>query len=394
MKSLFFLLFFLPTFLYAQTNEKYMAGAVPLQDGKIVFTKTIQAPSLSQEQIYNIVLNWAKARFTVTDKQKGRVAYTNEEKGEIACLGEEYLVFSNKALSLDRSLTNYQFSIVCEPEKCNLRLNTIRYTYNPVDKMEHYKAEEIITDDYALNKKKDKLLRIPGKFRIATIDLVNELFDNVQQVINQTTLVNAKKKQQPVVNTIPPTPAPSSILLANSNTPTSPQTGSLQGYKQIYPEQIPGNIIKLLSQDWMLITAGNDQQYNTMTASWGGLGYLYNKPITLCFINPARYTYQFMEESETYTLSFYTEAYRDALQYCGTHSGKDNDKIKAAGLTPITTPLGSKAFSEAWMIIECRKMVAQSLTPEALFNKKLQQEWNGKAMHKMYIGEILNVWVK
>ena len=130
-----------------------------------------------------------------------------------------------------------------------------------------------------------------------------------------------------------------------------------------------------------------------MTASWGGLGHMYNKPVAFCFINPTRYTYQLMENNDPYTLSFYTETYRDILNYCGTNSGRDKDKVKEAGLTPITTPSGSKAFSEAWMIIECRKMVSQSLIPEALHDSQAKEKW-GTQLHKMYIGEILNVWVK
>ena len=73
---------------------------------------------------------------------------------------------------------------------------------------------------------------------------------------------------------------------------------------------------------------------------------------------------------------------------------KDADKVKESGLTPITTPSGSKAFSEAWMIIECRKMISQSITPEAIFDEQLKEKWAGKQLHKVYIGEIVNVWVK
>jgi hypothetical protein len=68
--------------------------------------------------------------------------------------------------------------------------------------------------------------------------------------------------------------------------------------------------------------------------------------------------------------------------------------VKGSGLTPITTPSGSKAFSEAWLIIECRKMVGQSLRHDDLFDEKVKNEWAGKQLHKMYIGEIINVWVK
>ena len=149
----------------------------------------------------------------------------------------------------------------------------------------------------------------------------------------------------------------------------------------------------MLSENWMLITAGNDNQFNMMTASWGGLGHVYNKPVAFCYINPTRHTFRLMENHDTYTLSFYTETYRDALQYCGSHSGQNEDKVKGSGLTPITTPSGSKAFSEAWMIIECRKLVAQPFTPEAIYNSADKAKW-GKDLHKMYIGEILNVWVK
>jgi flavin reductase (DIM6/NTAB) family NADH-FMN oxidoreductase RutF len=101
-----------------------------------------------------------------------------------------------------------------------------------------------------------------------------------------------------------------------------------------------------------------------------------------------------MEKNDTYTLSFYTEAYREALQYCGSVSGKDTDKVKGSGLTPLTTPEGNKAFGEAWMIIECKKLIAQPLSTEVVKDEKIRNEWSGKPMHTMYIGEISNVWIK
>ena len=167
----------------------------------------------------------------------------------------------------------------------------------------------------------------------------------------------------------------------------------MNGFKTVEIKDLQFNPFTLIDKEWMLITAGDEKKYNTMTASWGGLGHMYNKPVAFCFINPTRYTYQLMENNDTYTLSFYTETYRDILNYCGTNSGRDKDKVKEAGLTPITTPSGSKAFSEAWMIIECRKMVSQSLIPEALHDSQAKEKW-GTQLHKMYIGEILNVWVK
>ena len=154
-----------------------------------------------------------------------------------------------------------------------------------------------------------------------------------------------------------------------------------------------GNIYKMLSENWMLICGGNQDKFNMMTASWGGLGHVYNKPAAFCFINPTRYTFQLMESNDTYTLCFFTEAYRETLNYCGTHSGKEVDKVKESGLTPIFTPSKSVAFSEAWMIIECKKMVSQQFSKESIFDSEAKEKW-GENLHKMYIGEIIHVWVK
>lgn len=93
-----------------------------------------------------------------------------------------------------------------------------------------------------------------------------------------------------------------------------------------------------------------------------------------------------MDNGETYTLTFYTETYREALNFCGHNSGKNTDKVKGAGLTPIATPSGSKAFSEAWMIIECRKMISQTINIDGISDPELKSK-AGKAMHKMFIGE-------
>lgn len=382
MKFLLLLILCIPSFLWAQDEEKYLKGAVPEVNGKVTFTQMVEAPMLSRDQIFNTTLDWAQKRFVSHDGFNSRVLYSNPQTGAIACLGEEYLVFTDKALSLDRAKITYQMLFEITDGKCEAKITSIRYLYEG----ETSPAETIITDKNALYRNKNKLIRQPGKFRTHTIDLAGNLFSGLQAAINPLAQVT---QQAPIAVTNPGTSVATTAPATSSVIPSS-----LQGFKQISPEQIPGNIIKLLSQDWMLITAGNTTSSNTMTASWGGLGHLYNKPVTFCFINPARYTYQFMEKGDTYTLTFYTETYRDALKYCGSHSGKNTDKTKNTGLTPILTPNGSPAFAEAWLIIECRKLVSQSLTPESLSNEALRNEWTGKPMHKMYIGEILNIWVK
>ena len=397
MKHLLFILLCIPTLLSAQTDSKYLAGAVPETNGKVVFTKEINVPGLTKQQIYVTLLNWAETRFSGGDN---RVLYSNEEQGDIACGGEEYLVFSKSALVLDRALINYRLTLECEAGKCLAEITGIRYTYNVSyqKEPEKYLAEEWITDKYALNKDKTKLLRGTGKFRSKTIDLVDQLLTDVQAALGQSpTATQVPATVVPAATLTPAATANSAntsqVVNTTGNSPVASGT-NLAGYKSIEADKIPGNIIKMLKEDWMLITAGNDQQFNMMTAGWGGLGMMFGKPVAFCFIAPTRFTYQLMEKNNTYTLSFYTETYRDALKICGSKSGSDTDKVKATGLTPITTPNGSKAFAEAWMIIECRKAVAQSITPEAITDPKLKEEWSSKQLYKMFIGEIINVWVK
>ena len=112
-------------------------------------------------------------------------------------------------------------------------------------------------------------------------------------------------------------------------------------YDKLEASDLPDNVIQLIGKEWMLVTAGDESSYNTMTASWGGMGYIWERPSTFIFIRDTRYTYQFLQQHESFTLSFFNEKYRNALRICGTMSGRNTDKVKEAGLTPLETPLGS-----------------------------------------------------
>lgn len=396
MKKLAFLLILfiscLPTMMHAQEDESensknYLAGAVPEKEGKVVFSKEFNLSGLSKDQVFDKMMDWMGKRLK-KNNNTSRVIYSDKEKAILAGYGEEYIIFKSSSLSLDRALIKYQIVATCLPEKCIMNIEKIYYDY---EKDKKIPAEQQITDKEALNKDKTKLIRGYAKFRIKTIDFVDALFSHLQKAIGAAPITAQVTETAPLVASKPDV---SSIPSISQTHEATSSTSDMAGYKQIAPDKIPGNIIKMLSEDWMLITAGNKDKFNMMTASWGGLGFLYEKPVTFCFINPTRYTYQLMENNDTYTLSFYTEAYRDALKYCGSKSGKDVDKVKGSGLTPITTPTGSKAFSQAWLVIECRKMVAQSLQSESFADKSLKDNWAGKQMHKMFIGEIINVWVK
>ena len=94
-------------------------------------------------------------------------------------------------------------------------------------------------------------------------------------------------------------------------------------FKELSPNQIGGNVFSQIGDDWMLITAGKEGAFNTMTASWGAFGVLWNRPVTFVFIRPSRYTYEFVEREAYYSLSFFGEEFRPALQLCGTRSGRE-----------------------------------------------------------------------
>ena len=169
----------------------------------------------------------------------------------------------------------------------------------------------------------------------------------------------------------------------------------MKDFKSIKAGLISENIFKLIGSDWMLITAGDIKKYNTMTASWGTMGILWHKNIATCYVRPQRYTFQFMEENDFYTLSFFGLAHKEILNFCGSHSGKDTNKIKETGLDPIQTELGNIAFNQAKLVLECKKLYADSIKPENFFDKNIPTNiYAQNDFHKFYIGEIVGCYLK
>ncbi len=161
-------------------------------------------------------------------------------------------------------------------------------------------------------------------------------------------------------------------------------------FKVINPDRIVDNTFELIRDDWMLITAGEAESFNTMTASWGAFGELWHKKVCFCFVRPTRHTYGFMEKADTFTLTFFDERYRDALKFCGTKSGRDVDKVAETGLTPQATESGSIYFAEARLVLECRKVYFQDLDPKSFIDADIHDEYPEKDYHRMYIGEVMS----
>ena len=115
-------------------------------------------------------------------------------------------------------------------------------------------------------------------------------------------------------------------------------------FVEIAPTALGDNAFQIIGRDAMLITAGTSDHFNTMTASWGGWGHLWNRDVTFSFVRPQRHTFGFMEQAEYYTLCFFDKEHQAALDYCGSHSGRDVDKIAATGLTPTARRYGRDLF--------------------------------------------------
>lgn len=343
-KLLFILLICLPLTGMAKdkndnSNPKYLAGAVTLTDGKVTFNKEIKAPGLSKTAIFTQLLDWAKNRFKPDDKLNSFVAYTNEEKGEIAVQAEEYIVFSSSALSLDRTRIYYQFLIYAKDGICDLTMTRIRYWYDEArDGGEKYTAEEWITDDMALNKKKTKLAPICGKFRRETIDLKDQLFQQVADALGQKLLDN-----QATTGTQP------TDQVAQQPQTTLSTTGEL---KEISIEQLPTNLADLASQGRITLTAENGESIDIKPENWSGLGKMLGKNVAYILFDQSRIAANaLMEQSTTYQVSFF--------------------------LNQSTQPS---------VVITCKKAMAQQMTAEEL--KSLNQTVDSSKQYTMYIGEI------
>ena len=161
-------------------------------------------------------------------------------------------------------------------------------------------------------------------------------------------------------------------------------------FTRIDPKELNQNVFSLIGDQWMLITAGTKEKCNTMTASWGGLGVLWGGPVATVYIRPQRYTLEFVENSEFFTLSFFGEAYRKALALCGSKSGREIDKVKECGFTVAEAGCGAPYFAEAELVLVCRKAYWQDMDPAHFLDGEIDNKWYpGKDYHRIFIGEIV-----
>ena len=164
-------------------------------------------------------------------------------------------------------------------------------------------------------------------------------------------------------------------------------------FQKVDPKTLDLNPFAAIGEQWMLVTAGTAEHCNTMTASWGGLGVLWGAPMATAYIRPQRYTKQFVDENEYFTLSFFPESFRPQLNLCGSKSGRDMDKVKECGFTVATGAGNAPYFEQAELVLVCRKRMAMPMD-EAAMQEDVKDKWYSGDYHTMYWGEIVEALQK
>ena len=163
-------------------------------------------------------------------------------------------------------------------------------------------------------------------------------------------------------------------------------------FDEISIKSVKKNLVKAIADEWMLITAGDKDGHNMMTASWGFLGEMWGADTAMVVVRPQRYTMEFIEKNDYFTISFYGEN-KDIHKICGTKSGRDVDKTALTGLTPVFLH-NSVFFREANLVLVCKKQYISDMTEDNFIDKEPLKWYENKDYHKMIFGKIEKVLVK
>lgn len=162
--------------------------------------------------------------------------------------------------------------------------------------------------------------------------------------------------------------------------------------KEIKLEEWNENPFKVIGKDWMLITAEKDGRTNMMTASWGGFGIMWGKNVATVYIRPSRFTKSFIDSGEKFSICVMDGKYREQLNYCGSKSGRDEDKVKACGFS-VEKGEGTVWFKESRLVLVCKKLYSQPMNAAALNDEKLRNAMWKDDVHELYIAEIEKAFI-
>ncbi len=165
-------------------------------------------------------------------------------------------------------------------------------------------------------------------------------------------------------------------------------------FKEVEFTQVGENAVDLFKNRWALVTAGDGERFNTMTVSWGAVGELWGKDMATIYIRPQRYTEEFLNANDYFTVSFYPMDMKQKIHsVCGSKSGRDVDKVQECGLTPA---FDEKApyFDEAEIVLVCKKAAKSRFNPDEFMDDTIDEKWYpDKDYHFIYYGEIEKVLI-
>lgn len=165
--------------------------------------------------------------------------------------------------------------------------------------------------------------------------------------------------------------------------------------KEIAVRELKENPVKLISEDWALLTAKDSDKgsCNPMTVSWGGVGELWGADTATVYVRESRYTKALMDKEDYFSLCFFGAEQKEALRFCGSKSGRDYDKIRETGLTPVYDE-AAPYFKEAKIVIVCRKKARIYLDEAGFLDENIMKKWySDHDMHYIYFGEIEKVLI-
>ena len=163
--------------------------------------------------------------------------------------------------------------------------------------------------------------------------------------------------------------------------------------KEINIRELKDNFVKMISNDWALLTAGTMDGFNTMTVSWGGIGELWNKDVCFVFVRPQRYTYEFIEKNDYFSLSFFGGEYKKELGICGSKSGRDIDKMAETGFLPVDFE-NAVGYEQAKVNVVLKKLAYQDMKPDDFIDESIMINYANNDFHRVYVGEIVKVVVE
>ena len=164
-------------------------------------------------------------------------------------------------------------------------------------------------------------------------------------------------------------------------------------YKEINIRELKDNFVKMISNDWALLSAGKKDDFNTMTVSWGGIGELWGKDVCFVFVRPQRYTFDFMEKNDYFSLSFFGGEFKKELGICGSKSGRDIDKMEATGFTPVDFDV-AVGYEQAKVNLVLKKLAYQDMKPDGFIDESIMANYANNDFHRVYVGEIVKVVVE